>query len=205
MELAKPLLEFVASQMRPLDADDIEGGYFEQRDYFPAFWDYWGEWSEAGAILADELAIISSLDRLDRLPETIDPALDAAWEEDDSWQMLGLDIGIAGLTATLCAAGLQTVYSCRGHGRYAHGAEYPQVRFFSDPERARILEQIVVNELGCSLGGPDAIGAGWLWAAELGPLLTVAALIHEESEMFKVLPVPSAVLSRSNGAGPWTP
>jgi hypothetical protein len=119
----------------------------------------------------------------------IDEVVDGLEEEDLAPNSLGLDFGIAGLVATLTAAGYQTLFSCRGHGP-DDPLDHPQVRLHCDPVRARRL-QSAAELAACGLER-DGQGGAWLYAERLGSMFRFAEIIHSRRDELCLLPPPLA-------------
>jgi hypothetical protein len=127
------------------------------------------------------------VDRADRDSTDID-TFEAILEEDpdeDTQILFGmLDVGVAGAVLGLSAAGCVTSSSCRGF--QGHASDLPEVAFWADPERARLVRNVAAD-VGCSFGVDDQ-GRASVWGPSVRELMSLARGLYDRRADFEALP-----------------
>ncbi len=161
--------------------DSLDGN----TEYDPAFLDTgWGEVEEA---LQVERARLEQASELADDVNEFEDVLDGELEDWETLAIKSLDVGVASLVLGLAAAGCVTTWSCRGHPGYASAErDFPKVRFYADPEHARLVRELAI-ERGCGFGW-DAAGIFEVWAPSINETIAMAEAVIGSRHRFESLP-----------------
>lgn len=155
------------------------------QQYNPAF--IRATWDDARDAIEVERDRVTHARRVAATHEGFDDEVDGELEDWQVETLWGIDVGVAGVTFALAAAGCVTTTSCRGHPGYASpDRDFPRVRFYADAARARIVRDVAVAS-GCGFdfepGEPAEI-----WAPSVTNMIAAAQRLLDLRATFEALP-----------------
>ncbi|WP_127936635.1 hypothetical protein [Nonomuraea polychroma] len=187
----EPIVEIDIQQLKVPDAEDVADGFVYVHEYEPLVPVGWAEVLEC---LEFEDHWLTTADAEADSPAEFDKIMDQAesGDEDDipDGPLQLLDLGVAGLSLALCAAGCVTFCSCRAHNDHRINTwTHPQVGFAADADRALIVARLA-REIGCGLG--NAVDRRYLvaYASSLSETTALAKAIYDSRADFDALPPP---------------
>jgi hypothetical protein len=171
-------------QLRSIDAQTVASGLACLHEYEPGIYPC-ASWEQAAGIIRAETDALIRLDASAANEEAFD---DAAFDVERDL-ILGLELGVAGASEALCAAGCPTFASCRGHGDGPGvRSPFPWLLFAADEMRAPLLEE-AARDAGCGLS-LDENGLVEARAPSAAEMVKFGAALLARRREFDAIPQP---------------
>ena len=183
-----------------LDIDQIRNGYFETRDYlYHYFVEYCDDWPAAEAIAREEAEALEGLLESHVSPVGLEVQLADLEFEDFESDVVGLDLGVRGACVSLCAAGIATTSSCRGH--VEREPSHPQIHFFTGTPRLELVSKLAAMS-GVRLDSSQTDGT-WAWSEDLSSMIDLGNRIRSSrSDFGSLTPTPAMEFVRAARRSP---